>query len=505
MKNINRTSKILRHAEKVCFIGDSEAYPSLLKFLKTYFQELGVFTSLNNVPDINLYDSLILTGSAKDTGIANVAELESIALNRQVLCDIPLFAELIPDNLLLIENEHTKSTVNMKDAYFLNGFSNENSISWESKKHFKQGEAFGYKSPDEGLKIALMDANRNIYAVSKEKKNLLISSFDLSIGEELFGKPEYLHFSHFVLEAVGAKSVNMGCFNFPWLSYDAFIGNLEEWTSVNDDLVNVELLEPKSVSGESLRLVTIGNKEKPALLFTCATHGHEWGPCYGYFNYFRYLLEALRSGDNLAKQVLDNFHIAWIPIVNVDGFKASWERGLIVPHSNNNVDLNRNFPPYENWEKFAKNGDRNGGPEMASEPETKAVAAVMKKLGKNGRLFIDNHECVETEIYITGRPSPFIQEFETAFSKVFNKRYLTYGLSGYKSNLNMEFANLRKINYKISENSKPYLYNYAHHCGFEDAALSEFWGNDDLTPYSVIGRTDAIATFLETIFKTLLK
>lgn len=71
-----------------------------------------------------------------------------------------------------------------------------------------------------------------------------------------------------------------------------------------------------------------------------------------------------------------------VPVVNPDGLLEK-QRG-----NANGVDLNRNWPT-QNWEPTASRPSFNPGPKAASEPETRAIQALIEKMAP--RLIVTLH------------------------------------------------------------------------------------------------------------------
>lgn len=120
----------------------------------------------------------------------------------------------------------------------------------------------------------------------------------------------------------------------------------------------------RSASGRPLthRVWRGGGSAPPVLLFG-SIHGNE--PLGSFC--LRWLADELDRGATLAREV-------WIaPVVNPDGF--------LIGRKNNerDVDLNRNWPA-TNWGPKLRDGEFPG-PSAGSEPETKALGALIARAG----------------------------------------------------------------------------------------------------------------------------
>ena len=132
----------------------------------------------------------------------------------------------------------------------------------------------------------------------------------------------------------------------------------------------------------AFRLGQPGAKRKVVILG--AMHGNETGPSRIIYN--------LRDG-----RPINGADIWVIPQYNRDG---------VVRHTRQNahgVDLNRNYP--RNWKKMG--GATNSGPSAASEPETKAIMAFLRKVRPN--YVVSFHQPLNGVGRTVGRGSSFVQ------------------------------------------------------------------------------------------------
>ena len=118
-----------------------------------------------------------------------------------------------------------------------------------------------------------------------------------------------------------------------------------------------------SVEGRPIELYRFGLAARPVLIIA-TIHGNERtsAAC------AEALLERLRNDSGITK----NNAVALILIANPDGFARH------LRHNAHHIDLNRNFPA-PNWTK-GQQGLFHGGLTAASEPETKALVALIEKL-----------------------------------------------------------------------------------------------------------------------------
>jgi hypothetical protein len=118
----------------------------------------------------------------------------------------------------------------------------------------------------------------------------------------------------------------------------------------------------ESVQGRPIEVMTIGSGAAPVLIIG-GIHGDE--------------PEGMASVERFAAELAADPSIAAVPVVivrnlNPDGAAAS-TRG-----NAHGVDLNRNFPAAD-WSQEGRGGKYDPGEKPASEPETQALLALLKK------------------------------------------------------------------------------------------------------------------------------
>ena len=126
----------------------------------------------------------------------------------------------------------------------------------------------------------------------------------------------------------------------------------------------------QSVQGRPIEMHTFGNGASPVLVMA-AIHGDETTSV----NIARGLLDELRIKPPATPVVI-------IPVANPDGFAAGTRTNA------NKIDLNRNFPS-KNFNQRSPGRTFRGGAAPASEPETRALIAVIDRL--KPRLIITVH------------------------------------------------------------------------------------------------------------------
>lgn len=164
----------------------------------------------------------------------------------------------------------------------------------------------------------------------------------------------------------------------------------------------------KSLCGRDLKYLSIGGKEEQ-VIFSAAFHGMEWLTSLVVLAFAARVCEALASGTKIAgvyiRPFIEKRGLLVVPCVNPDGVEISLNGAgmaceyeeLVTKVSGGDtsrwqanargVDINHNFPA--GWEELHKMEQeagiigpaptRYGGPEAASEPETRAMIDICKE------------------------------------------------------------------------------------------------------------------------------
>ncbi len=497
-QSASRLSDIKRHCHNLLCVGDSASCPELKKRLESVFGKNAKFAnSLPSAEEAKEFDALILLDLPDNADPKNsLAKIEALAKGRQVVCGLDVFAKLFPNELALKKKELDGNAIAVENCYFMKGFESGKVLPWRSGKCLVQGKNFPWMAPRIGFKIALRSYSGEIFALEKMLEGGKLLAFDLSsiegTGTDGFSD---LPFS-ILLEALGSESVDMGIFAAPWQSYESYISELESFCKRNSDILKIEKLAPLSAEGRALRLLSIGDVEKkPLVLFSSCTHGHEWAPAYGIFSWLKNFIAEERAGTIWAKTVLDNIAIAWVPVVSVDGFHATWARDACVPYGPRNVDLLYNYPPFEIWDSFKHWDGRPRGTAPFSEPEAQVMDSIYKRFAPSGELYVDYHECTENDFYIHDEPNIFVDSITPTIESLFKDRYF---ISQKDALHQVRFTG------NVISSGGPINRAYAKKLGFKEAFLVEFFGNNDYSPYHIIARSDASANFAEQVLGSVL-
>ncbi len=235
-----------------------------------------------------------------------------------------------------------------------------------------------------GAELALMKENSVYFEVlvedvsqwyvSRMQKDL--QSFDLN--KAMKNAPE-----NFQLGSMGGHK-----------TFEEVVEALDQMYELFPDLITEKFSIGESIEGREIWAVWIGTEleeeEKPQALYTSLTHAREPNSMMAVIYYMWWLLENYET-DNTATFIVDNRHLAFIPVLNPDGYEfnrvnnpngggmhrknrrpvGSWRQG---------VDLNRNFGPFQFWDHpnggsdaTNPNSDVYRGAEPFSEPETDAL------------------------------------------------------------------------------------------------------------------------------------
>jgi hypothetical protein len=493
-----RRSRVLRHADTVLCLGDVADRPGLKARLGMAFGDTVRYAKMREVPaELSTFDAVIILDLAEAEREQGLALIESLATGRQVVCSLEAFAHLFPMELVFAPDVSDGTAVVKENGYFMDGFAEGQVLPWHGKGGLIRGESFGWMAPRCGFKVVLEGYGGGIVAMEKAVPGGRLAAFDFSSLEG--GNDDGFADLAFLLlgQALGREAVDMGIQAMPWKSHDRHLAEVEDWAERNADMVRIERLLPVSAEGRALRLVSIGDvASKPVILFSCCTHGHEWGPTYGVFAFLRSLMAEYRQGTLWARTVFDNLAIAWVPVVSVDGFQATWARGVCVPHGPRNVDLLYNYPPFEEWDTFQHWDGRPRGTAPFSEPEAQVMDSIYRRFAARGALYVDFHECTEDDFYIHDEPNGFVDGITSPLESVFKDRYVVREQGGA----------LHQVAFcgNVISSGGPINRAYAKKLGFRQAFLAEFLGNNDYSSGHVIARTDAAATFAEQMVGAVL-
>jgi hypothetical protein len=154
---------------------------------------------------------------------------------------------------------------------------------------------------------------------------------------------------------------------------------------------------------------------RPAVLYASAQHAREWITPEMTRRLMRHVLDGYGS-DGEIRGLLDRNELWFVPVANPDGYDYTfstdrlWRKNL---HDNDGdgvitgadgVDPNRNFPTRWGYDDEGSSSSPDSqtyrGTEPASEPETRALDGLMRRVGFE--FFVNYHSAAELLLYGTG-------------------------------------------------------------------------------------------------------
>ncbi len=163
---------------------------------------------------------------------------------------------------------------------------------------------------------------------------------------------------------------------------------------------------------------------RPSVLYSSTQHAREWITTEMNRRLLRYYLEGYRT-DPEVRRVVDRTELWFVPVANPDGYDHTFTEGNRLWRKNlrdndgdgvitglDGVDLNRNFPYRWGYDDEGSSpsiaSDTYRGPAPASEPETRALDGLMRRVGFEFQ--VNYHSAAELLLYGIGwqvaTPSP---------------------------------------------------------------------------------------------------
>lgn len=181
------------------------------------------------------------------------------------------------------------------------------------------------------------------------------------------------------------------------LSFDEAVETLDRMHQKFPELISEKFSIGQTIEGREIWAVWMGTERhqtKPQALYTSLLHAREPNSLTALIYYMWWLLEN-HGTDATATAILENRHLAFVPIVNPDGYEFNRmnnpngggmhrKNRRPVGTSNQGVDLNRNFGPMIFWDhpnggsSTIINSDVYRGEAPFSEPETAALRDFVK-------------------------------------------------------------------------------------------------------------------------------
>jgi hypothetical protein len=236
----------------------------------------------------------------------------------------------------------------------------------------------------------------------KEHVELTAAQADLAGLRKLGYKPEPVRNGQGQTQLEAAKAQAAGGYTV-WKSYSepgGIADQLKAIANANKDIVKLQSIG-KSLKGQDILAakVTTGARLlpdgiKPSTLFSATQHAREWIST----EVDMRLLKHVVANKAALKDVLNKSELWFVPVANPDGYDFTFTEGNRLWRKNlrdlngdgkitigDGVDPNRNFPTNFHYDEEGSSSVpssetyRGSGP--ASEPETKAIDGLLKRVG----------------------------------------------------------------------------------------------------------------------------
>jgi hypothetical protein len=306
-----------------------------------------------------------------------------------------------------------------------------------------------------------------------------------------------------LLSLLGQSPVCFGRFVTPYRHYPEFIEALQNLARRHARHAAMESIG-RSVDGRDLWLFKLARRPGlPVLLLSNAVHPYEWGPIFGVLRYLRFLLERLEDGNGFeVEDLLENHQIWWVPSVCPDGYDNRCQQPSAI-------NLNRNFPG--GWEHAAPGTMHWGnygsphrmetvdpislrGPHAASQPETRAMMALLDRPDGPVRTLVDFHET-------TGFHN-FLHQFEDEKGLIADLAYHAELEEGVQLAFQNRFYETINKGFRCVEHSPEFVpsgvsawLGYAVRRGVKGCVVEALGG--DATHYRTVRRTEYAAQVVE--------
>ncbi len=306
------------------------------------------------------------------------------------------------------------------------------------------------------------------------------------------------------LSLLGQSPVTFGRFVVPYAHYSEFVAALNDLTARHPGFASLKAIG-RSVEGHDLQLMKIARRPNlPVVLLTCAIHPYEWASIYGVLRYLRFLLERLEMGGFEADELLDSHQIWWVPSACPDGFANRCQQPSAI-------NLYRNFPG--GWEYAAEGTVHWGaygkphtvekiepislrGPAAASQPETRALMALMDRPDGRVVTLADYHENVGT--------TNFLHQYEADHGHIPHADYHVELLEGICRSFAGRFFEQRDTSFYRVDHRAEFVpdrvctwLGYAESKGAKGCVVEAAGG--DCTHYRTIRRTEYAAQVTEQV------
>ena len=133
-----------------------------------------------------------------------------------------------------------------------------------------------------------------------------------------------------------------------------------EYVPYNEIVDRIKSFQNHSVIGKDqseeydMYMIELGDRENPTIFITASLHGTEWQSTIYTMDFLEQLEKNTFPDNEFRDYLIDNFHIACIPVVNPWGYNETTEHAITLGRRNSRgVDINRDF--YDFTEKESQN------------------------------------------------------------------------------------------------------------------------------------------------------
>lgn len=251
-------------------------------------------------------------------------------------------------------------------------------------------------------------------------------------------------------------------------TFNEAIAALDQMRTLYPQFVREKESIGKSIENRDIWVVWLGtewDENKPKALYTSLTHAREPNSMMAVIYYMWWLLENYDTNET-ARFILDNRHLAFVPVLNPDGYEHNRltnpngggmhrKNRRPVGAANAGVDLNRNFGPFDFWNHsnggssdFA-GSDVYRGTAPFSEPETAALRTLVE--GNSFRTAFNYHTFSNLLVYPYGALNR-----ETIDNHIFQG----YAIEMTEFNGYVYGTDQQTVGYNTRGNSDDYMYGY---------------------------------------------
>ncbi len=262
-------------------------------------------------------------------------------------------------------------------------------------------------------------------------------------------------------------------------TYNEVIRKIDSMRLQYPDLISAKFSIGTAFSGNQIWAYKITKNpdvpnNRPQVLYTSLIHSREAITVMNLMYFSYYLLENYNT-DDIAKYLVDNREMYFIPFVNPDGYRYNQKHrpnggGMrrknlngadsnVYQPSTGGIDLNRNFGTYQFWNSpnggssTNPNSDTYRGTAPFSEPETQSILNFVNSKNFKNSLFYHSY----SNLYIY--PWAWIDPQQTPDSTIFQNfsNYMA-GFNGYLPGVASQ-----TVGYEVRGGSDDWLYNDSGH------------------------------------------